>query len=128
MAQCEVCGHEDDKTFQLIYQGQSHTFDCFECAILAVAPKCKHCGCRIIGHAVEGDGQYFYCAHCASQEAHPDPSDRERDIPAPAALRQYARGLQRGIADADKIARTGSSTESVRNTPPAGAWNDTSAD
>lgn len=28
------------------------------------------------------------------------------------------------IADADKIARTGSAKESVRNTPPAGKWND----
>jgi Raf kinase inhibitor-like YbhB/YbcL family protein len=28
------------------------------------------------------------------------------------------------IADADKIARTGSANESVRDTPPAGKWND----
>jgi hypothetical protein len=38
------------------------------------------------------------------------------------------RGVQRGIADADKKARTGKTEEPVRNTPPAGAWNDTSAD
>jgi hypothetical protein len=37
-------------------------------------------------------------------------------------------GVQHGIADADKIARTGSPDESVRNTPPAGAWNDVSDD
>jgi hypothetical protein len=37
-------------------------------------------------------------------------------------------GIQKGIADADKKARTGSTKETVRNTPPAGAWNDTSAD
>ncbi|MGH8301925.1 MAG: hypothetical protein ACRET5_10715 [Steroidobacteraceae bacterium] len=37
-------------------------------------------------------------------------------------------GIQKGIADADKRARTGSSQESVRNTPPAGRWNDTSKD
>ncbi len=36
-----------------------------------------------------------------------------------------ARGeVQRGIADADKKARTGSEQEPVRNTPPAGDWND----
>lgn len=29
-----------------------------------------------------------------------------------------------GIADADKLARTGSVDEPIRNTPPAGAWND----
>lgn len=32
--------------------------------------------------------------------------------------------VRRGIADADKLARTGSVDEPVRNTPPAGAWND----
>jgi len=31
---------------------------------------------------------------------------------------------QPGIADADKRARTGSHHEPVRNTPPAGDWND----
>jgi hypothetical protein len=36
--------------------------------------------------------------------------------------------VQKGIADADKKARTGSTKETVRNTPPAGAWNETSAD
>lgn len=43
----------------------------------------------------------------------------------------YKRGprrIKRGIADADKIARTGSKDEPVRDAPPAGAWNDTSAD
>jgi len=34
----------------------------------------------------------------------------------------------RDLAKADKIARTGSADEKVRDTPPAGAWNDTSHD
>jgi hypothetical protein len=38
------------------------------------------------------------------------------------------RGVQADIAKADKIARTGSADEKVRDTPPAGAWNDTSDD
>lgn len=38
------------------------------------------------------------------------------------------RGIEREIADADKQTRTGSKTEPVRSTPPAGAWNDSSAD
>jgi len=38
------------------------------------------------------------------------------------------RSIQKGIADADKRARKGSTEETVRNTPPAGAWNETSAD
>jgi hypothetical protein len=32
--------------------------------------------------------------------------------------------IQFGIADADKQARTGSDREQLRNTPPAGDWND----
>jgi hypothetical protein len=38
------------------------------------------------------------------------------------------RGVQHDIAEADKVARTGSAQERVRNTPPAGAWNDTTHD
>ena len=38
------------------------------------------------------------------------------------------RGIEKDIADADKKARTGSTDESVRNTPPGGAWNDTASD
>jgi hypothetical protein len=33
-----------------------------------------------------------------------------------------------GVADADKATRTGKGDEQVRDTPPAGAWNDTSSD
>lgn len=36
------------------------------------------------------------------------------------------RAVEREIADADKLARTGSTEEKVRDTPPAGPWNDTS--
>ena len=36
-----------------------------------------------------------------------------------------SRGIRYGIADADKLARTGSVNEPVRDTPPAGHWNDT---
>jgi hypothetical protein len=38
------------------------------------------------------------------------------------------RRVKHGVADADKVARTGSKDEPVRDTPPAGAWNDTSGD
>src|SRR5688500_9114545 len=53
MAQCEVCGNEYDKTFQVIQFGKTHIFDSFECAIHALAPVCAHCGCRVVGHGVE---------------------------------------------------------------------------
>lgn len=65
MARCEVCGNDYDRTMELTLRGQRHVFDSFECAIHAVAPRCQHCGCRIIGHGVEADGRMFCCASCA---------------------------------------------------------------
>ena len=76
MAQCEVCGNEYDKAIEITAAGDSHTFDCFECAIHALAPSCEHCGVRVIGHGVEGDGRFFCCAHCASQEGVEAVADR----------------------------------------------------
>lgn len=38
MARCEVCGNEYHKSFELIMNEKSHIFDCFECAIHALAP------------------------------------------------------------------------------------------
>ena len=66
MGKCEVCGNEYDKAFELISARTSHIFDSFECAIHAIAPTCDHCGCRIVGHGMESEGQFFCCAHCAS--------------------------------------------------------------
>jgi hypothetical protein len=65
MAQCEVCGNEYDKTFDVTRDGETHTFDSFECAIHAMAPTCGHCGARIIGHGIEAGGSMYCCAHCA---------------------------------------------------------------
>lgn len=67
MARCETCGNEYDKSFQVLMEGQTHTFDSFECAINMLAPTCAHCGCRIVGHGVEGEGMFFCCANCARQ-------------------------------------------------------------
>jgi hypothetical protein len=68
MAQCEVCGNNYDKAFTVSMAGKIHTFDSFECAIHALAPRCDHCGCRIIGHGMEANGSFYCCAHCASKE------------------------------------------------------------
>jgi hypothetical protein len=66
MAKCEVCGNEYDKAFTVTKaEGDTHTFDSFECAIHALAPKCAHCGCRVVGHGVEQSGKIFCCANCA---------------------------------------------------------------
>ena len=67
MAKCEVCGNDYDKSFEVVAQGGRHVFDSFECAIHALAPTCAHCGCKVIGHGVEGDGKIFCCAHCARE-------------------------------------------------------------
>jgi hypothetical protein len=65
MDRCENCGNEYDKSFQVTIAGKSYTFDSFECAIHRLAPSCQHCGCKIVGHGIEGDGAIFCCAHCA---------------------------------------------------------------
>jgi hypothetical protein len=66
MARCDVCGNDYDKAFRVTtHDGAEHTFDAFECAIHALAPKCEHCGCRIIGHGLEADGRFFCCDSCA---------------------------------------------------------------
>jgi hypothetical protein len=65
-AQCETCGNRYDKPFQVVMGGESHTFDSFECAIEALAPRCTHCGTRVIGHGVEQAGEIFCCTSCAA--------------------------------------------------------------
>ena len=62
---CEVCGNVYDRPIEIRLDGQIHVFDCFECAIHALAPRCAHCGCRVIGHGVQDDGTIFCCVHCA---------------------------------------------------------------
>jgi hypothetical protein len=47
---------------------------------------------------------------------------------SPSSEPEEPRGIEKGIADADKKARIGTTQEPLRNTPPAGAWNDTAAD
>jgi hypothetical protein len=64
---CDVCGNDYDKCITIEAQGKTSTFDCFECAIHALAPRCGHCGCAIIGHGVEARGATYCCAHCAEQ-------------------------------------------------------------
>jgi len=76
MARCETCGNDYDKAFTVEVAGQRHIFDSFECAIEALAPRCAHCSCRIIGHGVEKNSAIFCCAHCAAQEGVDELKDR----------------------------------------------------
>jgi len=67
MAQCEVCGNDYYRSFEVTEAGKKHIFDSFECAIHALAPECAHCKCRIIGHGVEAGDNFYCCANCARQ-------------------------------------------------------------
>lgn len=84
MPTCEVCGNDYDKAFEIRQHHVSHVFDCFECAIHALAPHCEHCGCRIIGHGVEISGRMFCCASCAEKEGVHGFMDRMVEIVAKA--------------------------------------------
>jgi hypothetical protein len=84
MARCDTCGNEYPKAFQVVVDGQAHTFDCFEWAIQALAPRCHHCGGAVIGHGVERNQRIFCCEHCARHEAPP----RETVTLAPAGANQ----------------------------------------
>ncbi|MGQ0815853.1 MAG: hypothetical protein ACT4O1_15590 [Gemmatimonadota bacterium] len=65
MSQCEVCGNDYARSFTVSRDGESHTFDCFECAIHSLAPDCANCGIKVVGHGVEQGTVVFCCAHCA---------------------------------------------------------------
>jgi hypothetical protein len=76
MGRCIVCGNQYDKSFEVVMNGETKTFDSFECAIHALAPICAHCGCKIVGHGMEKNGIYFCCAYCADQAGAPEMVDR----------------------------------------------------
>jgi nitrite reductase/ring-hydroxylating ferredoxin subunit len=78
MATCEVCGNDYDKSFavQMTGEREGHIFDSFECAIHALAPRCPHCGCAIVGHGVEADGSIYCCVHCARKAGETGLRDR----------------------------------------------------
>lgn len=67
MPRCDVCGNDYESAMQIRLRGVTGTYDCFECAIHAMAPACEHCGWRVIGHGVEAGGKIFCCAHCAQE-------------------------------------------------------------
>lgn len=76
MEKCDKCGNEYDKTFEVLMNGKSYAFDSFECAINELAPRCKHCGCIIIGHGVEDNNTIYCCAHCAHEHGKNELVDR----------------------------------------------------
>src|SRR5207244_2990147 len=92
MAKCFVCGNNYDKSFTVTREAEKLDFDCFECAIHALAPTCSHCGCKVIGHGVEQDAKTFCCEHCARQGA-----------PAPAKVKVATQGNGKGKRGKDMV-------------------------
>jgi hypothetical protein len=69
---CENCGNHYERAFTININNEEHIFDCFECAINKMAPRCHHCRTPIIGHGIESEEHFFCCNHCsklASTEA-----------------------------------------------------------
>ena len=69
VTRCDLCGNECGRTFEVRIARKQYFFDSFQCAIQLLAPKCIHCGCRIIGHGFEADKDVFCSAHCVSEYA-----------------------------------------------------------
>lgn len=65
MARCETCGNDYEHNFLVVMHGEEHVFDSFECAIHSLAPRCHHCGCRVIGHGAQHADAVYCSAHCA---------------------------------------------------------------
>jgi hypothetical protein len=77
---CEICGNTYDKMLTILIDNVNHHYDCFECAIQGLAPKCSHCGVRIIGHGLQEEDEYYCCAHCARAAGQQQFVDRVTDI------------------------------------------------
>lgn len=67
MSACVTCGNDYDHSFAVVKDGNEYNFDCFECAIEKLAPRCAQCGVRVIGHGVQHDETVYCCAHCAKR-------------------------------------------------------------
>jgi len=76
MAESDKCGNDYDKTFNVIFGGNTYMFDSFECAISKLAPHCKLCDCIILGHGVEAHGNIYCCANCAYKDGVHELTDR----------------------------------------------------
>jgi hypothetical protein len=81
MTVCATCGNHATWTIEVREPGHDLlTFDSFECAIDRLAPRCAHCGCRVVGHPREADGMLFCCDHCATSRPEPSMADADDEI------------------------------------------------
>ena len=65
MEKCSTCGNAYDGTLKIHMKGKVHTFDSFEWAFHLLAPRCKNCNIRILGHGVESGSDIYCCSACA---------------------------------------------------------------
>ena len=66
---CEVCGNNQNECFEVRLAADMHVFDSFECAMLALSPRCGYCGCKILGHSIVF-GSTVYCSYqCANDDS-----------------------------------------------------------
>ena len=70
MSVCITCGTDCDQSFTVNWNGRTASFDCIECMATMVAPMCRHCGCRILGHGWRIDGHQYCCEHCVQAGDH----------------------------------------------------------
>lgn len=83
MTRCDTCGNDYARAFQVTTpDGGVSAFDCFECAIQALAPRCAHCEVPVVGHGLEDTrGTIYCCGHCARAAGALDLVDRSRGRP-----------------------------------------------
>jgi hypothetical protein len=68
MRSCKKCGHAASTPVLVgIGDGPEYTFDCFECAIDTLAPRCPECGSVYLDRAVTFGGAQFCSKACAQR-------------------------------------------------------------
>ena len=83
MGVCETCGNSYDRSFTVTMGAETYTFDCFECAVQRLAPRCSGCDCTIIGHGAEAEGEIYCSTHCAEGAGVTGLRDRLHAVAAP---------------------------------------------
>jgi len=51
MAKCEKCGNDYKGSFEVVMDGETHTYDSFECAISALGPAAPIAAARSLATA-----------------------------------------------------------------------------
>ena len=68
MATCEVCGNEYEKCFTVACEGETHTFDSFECAIRRPGPAMRPLRLQDRWARGRAGRDHVLLAACARQE------------------------------------------------------------